>query len=271
MLDAFLSSFANAPASVKYFMNQSFDQSAESILGALAEGKYDGFANQMTKTLGTMFVPNQASQFFRSRTEYMRDLYTNEQLDTWGKLVGNAWNITKEKVGSDDDLPLRYNLWGDPVTKTPKGENPYVYQMLDIFRSQKILQEDLTYKVFELNRLTKDSGVIPSAPKDFFKEGDFTVKLNKYQKAELYKLVGMYRKEEATKVLRKFDNTIKDPKKLNKIVDRLERAYRDGAKRGKRKFMKDLQAQGIDIKSNVNLRVDKLQADNLGDSEVVNN
>lgn len=241
----------NVPASLKYFMSQSIVQSSNTLLEAVATGEYDQFGNQMVRTLSSLGVPNQVSQYFRATNDYMRDIYTEEDLQTWG-------NIIKEKTANVEDLPIRYNMWGEPVTQSPKGSNPYVYQMLDIFRSQKILEDELTYKVFDLFKKTQNTTVIPTSARDFFNEGDFTVKLNKEQKSELTRLVGERRKILAEKVMRSYT---KDVEKPERYVERLKKAYSNGAKQGKSLFMKQLRDQGINIRANINLQTQDKQVE----------
>ena len=125
--------------------------------------------------------------------------------------------MTRSKYGDDEDLPVRYNMWGEPITNTPKGSNPYVYQILDIFRTTKILQNELTYKVFDLHKVTEDDSVIPSSVRNYYKEGDFTVKLNPHQKSELARLVGEERAKRASVVLKNYS---RDTKNVNAVVER---------------------------------------------------
>ena len=251
LLNYMLNVTDNVPASLKYFMSQSIVQSSNTLLEAVATGEYDQFGNQMVRTMSSLGIPNQVSQYFRATNDYMRDIYTEEDLQTWG-------NIIKEKTANVEDLPIRYNMWGEPVTQTPKGENPYVYQMLDIFRSQKILQDELTYKVFDLLKNTRNTTVIPTSARDFFNEGDFTVKLNKEQKTELTRLVGERRRILAEKVLRSYT---KDVEKPEGYVEILKKAYSDGAKEGKDLFMKQLRDQGINIRANINLQTQDKQVE----------
>lgn len=244
LLDYSRNFFGNLPASVKYFMNQGFVQSTETLIQSLTTGDFDRYGTQTVRTLVNLGIPNQTAQYFRATNEYMRDIYTEDDLQTYA-------NIVSERIGKVEDLPVRYDIWGAPVRQSPEGTNPYVYQVLDIFRSQRILQDDLTYKVFDLYKKTHDPSTIPSGARDFFKQSEFTIKLDKQQRSELTRLVGEERRKLAERALK---NYTKDSDNPEKYIKYLKRAYSDGAKRGKRLFMKQLREQGVDIKSNVSLK-----------------
>jgi hypothetical protein len=227
----FIGNFAtNAPAAMRYFFNQSFVQGAETILSAVSTP--DGAKNiipQLGKTFVTMGIPNTVSQTFRASNDYMRDLYTDDQLQTFA-------NIIKEKVGNVEDLPIKYDMWGKPIKQTPDGSNPYVYQIIDIFRSQKILQDPITYAVFDIQRKTRDDGAIPNSIDDTFTKKDFKVKLDKEQKSELTKMVGQERRKLVERILKNYTDKT-DPERM---IPRLKSAYSRGAAIAKSKFRRKI-------------------------------
>lgn len=226
---SFLGDFAtNAPAATRYFFNQSFVQGAETVLSAVSSTQ--GASNvlpQLGKTFVTMGIPNTVSQAFRASNDYMRDLYTDSQVETFA-------NIVKEKVGNVEDLPIKYNMWGEPIKQTPDGSNPYLYQILDIFRTQKILQDPITFAVFDIQRKTGDDTAIPNSIDDTFSKKDFKIKLDKQQKSELTKMVGLERRKLVERILRNY-NSKTDPEKM---IPRLKSAYSRGAAIAKSKFRK---------------------------------
>lgn len=220
--------FSNAPAATRYFFNQSFVQGAETVLNAIAtENGAKNLIPQLGKTFTTIGIPNTVSQAFRASNDYMRDLYTDGQLETFS-------NIVKEKVGNVEDLPVKYDMWGKPIRQTPEGSNPYVYQILDIFRTQKILQDPTTFAVFDIYRKTEDDDAIPGSIDDTFNKREFKVKLSKEQKSELTKLVGEERRKITERILKNYNNR-SNPEKL---VLRLKQAYSAGASRARGKFRK---------------------------------
>lgn len=222
----------NAPAALQYFFNQSFVQGTETLLSSLADGNFD-FANQLVKTFTTLGIPNTVSQAFRASNDYMRNVYTDDQVD-------NFINILKEKTGNVEDLPIKYDMWGKPIRQTPEGENPIVYQMLDIFRSQKILGDKITFYVFDIQRKTNDDGAIPPAVRDSYKEGEFRVKLTPQQKSDLAKFIGEERRKRVERVLKTYNPR---DKKVDKYIKLLQGAYSKGAEMGKSKFKRKYNIQ----------------------------
>lgn len=224
---------SNIPASAQFMMQQSFLQGTSELLQAMSTGNFNNLTPQFTKTFSNIGIPNQVSQIYRATNENLRDVYTS---DKWETLV----NVLQERYGDIKDLPKKYNMWGEPIKQSPEGTNPYIYQMVDIFRTQPVLKDKLTHQVFNLYKKTSDNSVIPSSVKDFYKQGDFNVKLTDLQMSRLSELVGQERKKLATKVMSKYNPQEADMKKLDKLADRLATAYSDGAKRGKLRFKKEL-------------------------------
>lgn len=230
VMDFFGEYTANLPASLQYFMNQSFVQSAGALFQTLSETDGRAFGTQMVRTLSNLGIPNSVSQALRAGNDYMRIVYTNDMVETWA-------NIVAEKAGAVDDLPVRYDLWGRPVPQSPSGTNPYFFQMVDIFRTQKIVEDELTYKVFDLYTKTKDTSAIPSNIRDYYKQGDFTVRLTPEEKSELSRIVGEQRAKYAERAMRGYT---KDTAKPELYVKKLAKAYQQGATQGKKIFKREL-------------------------------
>jgi hypothetical protein len=232
---------SNLPASLNFTLNQGFAQGTGALLSAVEEKKYSKWSNQMVKTLFTgLAVPNTAYQSFKAADEYYRNVYTEDQVKTWG-------NIVKERYGDIEGLPINYDMWGKPIRLTPKGSNPYVYHIIDIFRTQKILQDKNTYYVFDLYKKTGDKSVIPSSVTDIMEEeGGVYPKLKADQKAELQRIVGEERakyiegKIGSALSIKNYDPNNNNEKYWEKQVNKLKSAYSLGATKGKRRFEKEI-------------------------------
>lgn len=223
-----LNPIGTLPASLQYFFNQSFVQGAETVLKSISQDGVSQLPNQLVKTFSTIGIPNTVSQAFRASNEYMRDIYSDDQAETFA-------NIVAEKVGNVEDLPIKYDMWGKPIRQTPEGSDPYLYQMVDIFRTQEILNDKLTYYVFDIQRKTGDDAAIPGTVADSFNKKDFKIKLNKQEKSELAKLIGEERRKLTERVLKTYNPQTSDPEKF---IPRLQRAYEVGATRARNKFKK---------------------------------
>lgn len=195
----------------------------------------------MVKTLVTgLNVPNTVYQSLKAGNDYYRNVYTEDQVKTWS-------NIVKERYGNIEDLPINYDMWGKPIKLTPEGSNPYVYHVLDIFRTQKILQDKNTYYVYDLYKKTGDKSVIPTSVKDIIdEEGGVYTKLTSAQKSELQRLVGEERakyvdgKKSGALSMKNYDPNNDSEVYWAKQVEKLKNSYELGRDIGKRRFEKEV-------------------------------
>jgi len=229
IIDYVSSLASNLPAGIQYTLNQSFLQGTSELLGTLATGDFDRIYRQTAKTYSNFIIPNQVSQFARANNEYLRDTYTED----W-----KIKDLIKEKYGNVQDLPIKYNMWGEPIKQTPEGINPYIYQVVDLFRTQKILRNDLTFKVFNLYKKTDNKSVIPASVRDSFTSGDFITKLNEENYSNLARIVGEEREKISSLIMKGYNVNETNVEVIEKQIEKLKKAYTLGAKRGKIKFKK---------------------------------
>ena len=232
---------SNLPASLNFTLNQGFAQGAGTLLSAIEEKKYSEWSDQTVKTLVTgLAVPNTVYQSFKAGNDYYRNVYTEDQVEQWG-------NIISERLGNIEDLPIKYDMWGKPIKLTPEGSNPYVYHVLDIFKTQKVLQDKNTYYVFDLYKKTGDNSVIPTSVKDIMKEeGGVYPKLNPAQKSELQRIVGEERakyvegKKGGALSMKNYDPNNDSEEYWERQIKKLKSAYKLGLMSGKRRFEKEI-------------------------------
>jgi hypothetical protein len=232
---------SNLPASLNFTLNQGFAQGTGTLLASIQDNQYSKWSNQMVKTLVTgLNVPNTVYQSLKAGNDYYRNVYTEDQVNTWG-------NIVKERYGNIEDLPINYDMWGKPIKLTPEGSNPYFYHVLDIFRTQKILQDKNTYFVFDLYKKTGDKSVIPTSVTDIIdEEGGVYTKLTSAQKSELQRLVGEERakyvdgKKSGALSMKNYDPNNDNEAYWAKQVEKLKNAYELGRDIGKRRFEKEI-------------------------------
>lgn len=225
----------NLPASLTYMLDQGFVQGTSAILEAVSNNDYNRWSSQWVKTFVTgIGAPNTVVQGLRASNEYMTNTFDEDQ-------VKNIANTVKNLYGETEGLPVRYDMWGKKILQTPKGENPYVYHVLDIFRSQQLLLDKNTYNVFLLYKKTGDKSAIPSGISEIIEESrsEFKIKLTPLQKADLQRIVGEERLRRI-KDREQFDINNNDPEYLEKIVKGYSRAYSNGLSAGKRRFKKEV-------------------------------
>lgn len=228
--DYIFGAFDNASASVKYLTDQSFLQGVEAIMTTIGKGDYGNIGQQLFRTMLSIPVPNTFVQVNKAWRESLKNPYSDDQLETF-------WNIAKERTGIDaKSLPNRVNMWGEDIKQTPEGASfgSVVYQAFDPFRFQTILNDELTFKVFDIQRKTKSNDAIPPVIQgEIIFKGERR-KLNKEQMAELQRLVGVARKREANKKLLNYNPSESNPEKF---LEKLQEAYEEGSKKGKKAFI----------------------------------
>jgi hypothetical protein len=179
----------------------------------------------------------------KAANEYTRNLKSEDTVERWG-------NVVKERYGNVKDLPINYDMWGKPIKQTPEGANPYVYNVIDIFRTRNILTDKVTYTVFDLYSKTGDKSLIPGSVSTIIdEEQGLYKKLDPKQKSELQRMVG----EERYKIvsgaissgmsLKSYDPNNNDETYIKQQSDKLKDAYSSGLKQGKIRFERELSKQ----------------------------
>lgn len=221
---------ATLPASVKFLTEQSFLQGVESVMAAISKGDYERWSTQLFRTLLSIPVPNSFIQLNRVWRENMRDPYAESQLETMGNIVEE-----RMRVGDGGDLPVRIDIWGEKVKQTPDSANKFLFQVIDPFRTQNIMNDPTTLKVFDIFRKTQDTGAIPPSVDRYIVVSGEKRRLNKEQYQQLLELVGKSRKSAVDVILKNYN-----PNKVDKLeieIGRLKSAYSYGLKIGRGKFI----------------------------------
>lgn len=104
-------------------------------------------------------------------------------------------------VKDPNAMPVRRDLWGNAVKQTPKGENPYVYNFFDAWKSRSIEADPLNASLYKLWRKTADNTAIPSIPNPVLTYHDKTFERMTPEQYDRYsQLVGFYRRVLAEQV-----------------------------------------------------------------------
>jgi hypothetical protein len=139
-------------------------------------------------------------------------------------------------------LPLRRDLWGDPVRQTPKSENPWVYNFLEPWKSREIDADPLNASIYRVWRRTADNRAIPSIPNPQITYGKTSFeKLTPEQFDRYAQLVGFYRRKLAEEVY--MTNDYREGSDDARIA-LLNRAYDRGINIGKYRFIQELMKNG---------------------------
>ena len=145
-------------------------------------------------------------------------------------------------VKDPNAMPVRRDLWGDAVKQTPKGENPWIYNFFDPWKSRSIEADPLNSSIYTLWRRTADNKAIPSVPNPVMTYHDKTFeRMNSEQFDRYSQLVGFYRRWLAERVFTSGQyQQSGDEVKLRL----LNAAYDRGLAAGKYVFLQELQKSG---------------------------
>lgn len=141
-----------------------------------------------------------------------------------------------------DAMPMRRNLWGEPVKQTAKNGNPWIDQFVDFWNRREIDADPLNASIYRVWRRTADNRVIPSIPNP-----EITVRNQTYQKLSpeqfdrYAQLVGYYRRMYSE---RAFMSGAYQQRGDEARIRILSDAYQRGLDHGKRRFLMELRQSG---------------------------
>lgn len=238
----------------RFGLNQSFLQGVEGFLTAVKDGETDNWAQKWANTVSSIALPNTLAALSRATREYKPDL----KADT---AAGQLGNIVKNKLGFaglDDYLPLKRDLWGQPMKETPKKyfpdtpmadpkldkvvqkrndmERALIYHFFDISKNRQVTDDPVALELYRLWRKTADTKVIPSLPGKNLTIQKQNFILTPEQQSRYAELVGTERRRimDAIVINPNF-HELSDENKIRL----LDRVYRDGMESGKVKFWEE--------------------------------
>jgi hypothetical protein len=208
-------------------LEQSFLKGTSTLIDAIGTGNYDRWLESTFNAVTSIPLPNTLSAINRAEREYMPSLTG----DSIGERLNN---VIKNKMFMTDDLPVKYNLWGEPITQTPTGSNPWLYNLLDVTKSKAITGNKESIYIYNLYKETEDASVIPDIPKRKFSYNGVTIeKLTDKQYQELIKMTGKERLIQLKDVISASDF---DSKPTEDKIALIEGAYSLGATIAKQDF-----------------------------------
>lgn len=215
------------PASASVMLEQSFLKGTSTLIDAIGTGNYDRWLESTFNAITSIPLPNTLSAINRAKREYMPSL-------TGDSIGERLSNVIKNKMFMTDDLPVKYNLWGEPITQTPTGSNPWLYNLLDVTKSKTITGNKESIYIYNLYKETEDASVIPDIPKRKFSYNGVTIdKLTDKQYQELIKMTGKQRLIELRDVISASDF---DSQTTEDKIALIEGAYSLGATIAKQDF-----------------------------------
>jgi hypothetical protein len=223
------------PSVASYTLNQTFLKSTNTLLNAISKEDYDSYLESLYGTISSIPFPNTLQAFNKANRENMVDPKTDDSLQLFANVLKSKMpEFAREAIGAEE-LPLKRDMWGNPVKQNPEGANPFLYNFLDVTRSRTIPSDESNLALYRLWKETGNADALPSVPSRNVMDKKITYKLDENQYAIYQEYVGQRRKALVDKL---FDSITFDGMDADFKIKALEKAYERGAEDGKRQFLK---------------------------------
>jgi len=223
------------PSVASYTLNQTFLKSTNTLLNAISKEDYDSYLESLYGTISSIPFPNTLQAFNKAGRENMVDPKTDDSLQLFANVLKSKMpEFAREAIGAEE-LPLKRDMWGNPVKQTPEGANPFLYNFLDVTRSRTIPSDESNLALYRLWKETGNADALPSVPSRNVMDKKITYQLDENQYAIYQEYVGQRRKALVDNLFQSatFDGMDPDFK-----IKALGKAYERGAEDGKRQFLK---------------------------------
>ena len=223
------------PSVASYTLNQTFLKSTNTLLNAISKEDYDSYLESLYGTITSIPFPNTLQAFNNASRENMVDARTDDSLQLFANVLKKKMpGFMREAIGAEE-LPLKRDMWGEPIKQTPEGANPFLYNFLDFTRTRSIPSDETNLALYKLWKETGSDDVLPSILSRDIMDKKITYKLDESQYSIYQEYVGQRRKALTDNIFQSatFDGMDSDFK-----IKALKKAYERGAEDGKRQFLK---------------------------------
>ena len=223
------------PSVASYTLNQTFLKSTNTLLNAISKEDYDSYLESLYGTISSIPFPNTLQAFNKASRENMVDPRTDDSLQLFANVLKSKMpEFAREAIGAEE-LPLKRDMWGNPVKQTPEGANPFLYNFLDVTRSRVVPGDESNLALYRLWKETGNADALPSVPSRNVMDKKITYQLDESQYAIYQEYVGQRRKALVDNL---FQSATFDGMDADFKIKALEKAYDRGAEDGKRQFLK---------------------------------
>jgi len=223
------------PSVASYTLNQTFLKSTNTLLNAISKEDYDSYLESLYGTISSIPFPNTLQAFNKASRENMVDPKTDDSLQLFANVLKSKMpEFARETIGAEE-LPLKRDMWGNPVKQTPEGANPFLYNFLDFTRSRVVPSDESNLALYRLWKETGNADALPSVPSRNVMDKKITYQLDQNQYAIYQEYVGQRRKALVDNL---FQSATFDGMDADFKIKALEKAYERGAEDGKRQFLK---------------------------------
>ena len=155
-------------AAGRFAMNQTMLQGAADGIRALAQGEgslsrwVGNFFNVVTSAVmpNSLVAWNNIHEDTRKET-LDKDSPYRSALNVLTHKAGVLEAVATDRHSLLDSLPDKLDMWGRPVRPTPEGQNPFVWHMLDVFKTEKV-RADASARLFKIHQDTGNDDFIPT-------------------------------------------------------------------------------------------------------------
>jgi hypothetical protein len=223
------------PSVASYTLNQTFLKSTNTLLNAISKEDYDSYLESLYGTISSIPFPNTLQAFNKASRDNMVDPKTDDSLQLFANVLKSKMpEFAREAIGAEE-LPLKRDMWGNPVKQTPEGANPFLYNFLDFTRSRIVPSDESNLALYRLWKETGNADALPSVPSRNVMDKKITYQLDESQYAIYQEYVGQRRKALVDNL---FQSATFDGMDADFKIKALEKAYERGAEDGKRQFLK---------------------------------
>ena len=223
------------PSVASYTLNQTFLKSTNTLLNAISKEDYDSYLESLYSTISSIPFPNTLQAFNKASRENMVDPKTDDSLQLFANVLKSKMpEFAREAIGAEE-LPLKRDMWGNPVKQNPEGANPFLYNFLDVTRSRTIPSDESNLALYRLWKETGNADALPSVPSRNVMDKKITYQLDENQYAIYQEYVGQRRKALVDNL---FQSATFDGMDADFKIKALGKAYERGAEDGKRQFLK---------------------------------
>ena len=237
-----------ALSGINFVMEQQFLKGTSDFIKLLSQesgSALDRFVKSLSVTAASPVAPAILGALRRVERENLPAIGGEGFIkDTVNELNQRFAAIGLQIPGTRDPnaMPVRRDLWGEPVEQTPKSENPWIYNFFSAAKSRQIDADPLNATLYSIWRRTADNQVIPSAinPKITYKGTTFE-RMTPDQYDRYTQLVGFYRRKLAERAYLsgQFQQRGDEVR-----INLMKRAYDKGLEIGKYRFLKELRESG---------------------------
>ena len=237
-----------ALSGINFVMEQQFLKGTSDFIKLLSQesgSALDRFVKSLSVTAASPVAPAILGALRRVERENLPAIGGEGFIkDTVNELNQRFAAIGLQIPGTRDPnaMPVRRDLWGEPVEQTPKSENPWIYNFFSAAKSRQIDADPLNATLYSIWRRTADNDAIPSAinPKITYKGTTFE-RMTPDQYDRYTQLVGFYRRKLAERAYLsgQFQQRGDEVR-----INLMKRAYDKGLEIGKYRFLKELRESG---------------------------